>query len=101
MALKIRFRQQGRTNSHSYRLVVTDVRAPRDGKYIESLGWYDPKIHANKPDADLNAERIQFWLEQGAQFTEKAKILVKRIAPAVYHAYNKKNLQKKVAKEKK
>lgn len=95
MALKIRFRQQGRTNSLSYRLVVTDVRSPRDGKYIESLGWYDPKKHADKPDADLNAERILYWLDQGAQLTEKAKILVKRIAPTVYSTYNKKCLEKK------
>ena len=42
MALKIRLRQQGRKNRPFYRMVVTDVRAPRDGKYCEALGWYNP-----------------------------------------------------------
>ncbi len=42
MALKIRLRQQGRNNRPFYRLVVTDVRSPRDGKYVEMLGWYNP-----------------------------------------------------------
>ena len=42
MALMIRLRQQGRTNRQTYRLVVTDKKNPRDGKYIEMLGWYNP-----------------------------------------------------------
>ena len=42
MALKIRLRQQGRNNRPFYRLVVTDARSPRDGKYVEALGWYNP-----------------------------------------------------------
>ncbi len=99
MALKIRFRQQGRTNALTYRLVVTDVRSPRDGKYIESLGWYDPKKHTDKPDADLNAERILYWLGKGAQLTEKAKILVKRISPEIYHSYYKKHVERKAKKK--
>ena len=42
MALKIRLRQQGRAKRAFYRLVVTDSRAPRDGKYLEAVGWYNP-----------------------------------------------------------
>jgi small subunit ribosomal protein S16 len=42
MALKIRLRQQGRKNRQTYRLVVTDIRNPRDGKYLEMIGWYNP-----------------------------------------------------------
>ena len=42
MALKIRLRQQGRKNRPFYRLVLTDSRTPRDGKYVEALGWYNP-----------------------------------------------------------
>ena len=42
MALKIRLRAQGRNNRETYRLVVADGRSPRDGKYMEMLGWYNP-----------------------------------------------------------
>ena len=79
MALKIRLRQQGRRNGLSYRLIVTDSRTPRDGKYVESLGWYDP--HNKETDSELNSERIAHWLKNGAQLSEKAACLVKRKAP--------------------
>jgi len=79
MALKIRLRQQGRRNRLSYRLIVTDSRSPRDGKYVESLGWYDP--HSKETDCSFNSERIAHWLSHGAQLSEKAACLVKRKAP--------------------
>lgn len=79
MALKIRLRQQGRRNRLSYRLIVTDSRSPRDGKYVESLGWYDP--HKADEDSSINSERLAHWLSHGAVLTEKAASLVKRKAP--------------------
>ena len=93
MALKIRLRQQGRTNRLTYRLVVADSRSPRDGKYIENLGYYDPH-HSKDLDGELNEERLQHWIERGADLTEKAYALVARKAPAVIKALNEKELAK-------
>ena len=81
MALKIRFRQQGRKNRQTFRLVVTDIRRPRDGKYLESLGSYDP--HRAQNHLQIDAERLQYWLSKGAELTESAERLVKGVAPAV------------------
>lgn len=81
MALKIRLRSQGRRNHIVYRLVLTDARNPRDGKYIEMLGSYDP--HIKEENAKVDAERVLFWINHGAELTLKAKSLVKRVAPEV------------------
>lgn len=81
MGLKIRLRSQGRRNHIVYRLVLTDARNPRDGKYLELLGSYDPHVKEN--DVKLDAERTLHWLKQGAELTEKAERLVKRAAPEV------------------
>lgn len=80
MVLKIRLRQQGRTNRQTYRLVVTDVRNPRDGKYLEMLGWYNP-FAASEKEASVNIERIQYWMGLGAQVTESVETMLSRVAP--------------------
>lgn len=100
MALKIRLRQQGRTNQISYRLVLTDIRAPRDGKYLECLGWYDPKRKEVNGDAELKADRIDFWLNQGVEISPKACALLKRIAPTVYQTYNQKCVERRAKRNK-
>lgn len=92
MALKIRLRQQGRTNSPFYRMVLTDVRAPRDGKYIEVLGWYNPFEAEQEKNISLNAERIQHWLNLGAEITETAEALVAKVAPSVIRTQTEKAL---------
>ncbi len=81
MALKIRLRQQGRTNRKTYRLVVIDSRTPRDGKYVENLGWYNP--FCTDADASIDGERTLHWVKQGAVLSETASALVKRFAPEV------------------
>ena len=82
MGLKIRLRQQGRTNRLTYRLVVADSRSPRDGKYVENLGHYDPHLEEGK-DAVVKEERIQHWVDNGAEISEKAHALIARKAPAL------------------
>ena len=68
MALKIRRARAGRKKRPFYRIVVADVRAPRDGRYIEKLGTYDPLLpHDNEGRIKLVTERIQYWLGQGAK----------------------------------
>lgn len=99
MALKIRLRQQGRTNRQTYRLVVADVRSPRDGKYVEMLGWYDPTQVDN--NIVVNEERTNYWLSQGAEFTDQARAIVKKAAPQVVAQYQEKVNATKVIKAKK
>jgi small subunit ribosomal protein S16 len=94
MAVKIRLRQQGRKNRQTYRLVVTDVRAPRDGKYIELVGWYQPAETENS--LFVNAERIDHWLSQGAQLTDQARSLVLKAAPEIIRSYQAKVEAKRV-----
>ena len=93
MALKIRLRQQGRTNRLTYRLVVTDSRSPRDGKYVENLGYYDPHLAEGK-DSEVKEDRIQYWIDHGAQMTQKAHALVARKAPGVIKSMKEKVLEK-------
>jgi small subunit ribosomal protein S16 len=82
MALKIRLRQQGRTNRQTFRLVVTDIRNPRDGKYLEMIGWYNP-FSNNTNNSQIDVARIQYWVGLGAQITPNAQTLIERIAPEV------------------
>lgn len=103
MALKIRLRQQGRNNRPFYRLVLTDVRAPRDGKYLEALGWYNPFEAEQEKCLSLNAERIQHWLNLGAEISDNARALVAKMAPSIIRVQKEKVLAqraKKLAKRK-
>lgn len=103
MALKIRLRKQGRTNRAFYRLVVTDARTPRDGKYVEALGWYNPIEAADDKKLSIKSDRIQHWLNVGAQFTGNVEDLIKRIAPEITKGQTEKQQAKrtKVALERK
>ncbi|CAG9045850.1 hypothetical protein NVRI1_00181 [Chlamydia abortus] len=94
MALKIRLRQQGRRNHVVYRLVLADVESPRDGRYIELLGWYDPHSTVNY---QLKSDRIFHWLNRGAELTEKAAVLIKQGAPGVYCELMAKRMARKAA----
>lgn len=80
MGLKIRLRQQGRTNAKAYRLVLADSKSPRDGKYVETLGYYHPLQEGDR-EAKVDKQRIAYWLEMGAEPTEKAAALIVRLSP--------------------
>lgn len=83
MALKIRLRQQGRKNRLVYRLVLSDSRSPRDGKYIELLGWYNPHEKEAEKNLKVEGSRVLHWLRKGAILTEKAEKLVQRATPEI------------------
>lgn len=83
MALKIRLRQQGRKNRVFYRLVVTDSRSPRDGKYVEALGWYNPVEADDNKKMEFKTDRIQHWLSVGAQLTENVEHLIRKSSPEI------------------
>ena len=76
MSVKVRMRRTGGKNDICYRVVATDSRSPRDGSYIEGLGWYDPK----KPGINfqINVERIEYWKSKGAIISDTVKSLVKK-----------------------
>lgn len=103
MALKIRLRQQGKRNFTVYRLVLTDSRSPRDGKYLEMLGWYNPYAVEVEKAISFDADRVQFWLEKGAVLTEKVGKLLKRGSPQLMESYRNKVLksQAKVCQKRK
>lgn len=92
MALKIRLRQQGRTNRAFYRLVVTDSRSPRDGKYVEALGWYNPIEVEDDKKLCFKSDRIQHWLNLGAQLTENAACLIKKTSPDIIRGQTEKKV---------
>ena len=76
MAVSIRLRREGTKNSPYYKVVVADKRSPRDGKFIEIIGTYDPK----KPEHNsaLNIDRVDYWLNKGAQPSDTVRSLIKR-----------------------
>jgi small subunit ribosomal protein S16 len=74
MAVKIRLTRLGKKKQPTYRVVVMDSRKPRDGAYIEQLGFYDPRQSPSL--IEINNERALYWLHTGAQPTERAQKLL-------------------------
>jgi small subunit ribosomal protein S16 len=76
MAVSIRLRREGAKNRPYYKVVVADSRSPRDGKFIEIIGTYDPK----KPDhnSTLKLDRIEHWMSKGAQPSDTVRSLIKK-----------------------
>ena len=83
MALTIRLRKQGRKNRAHFRVVVTESRNKRDGKYVEAIGWYDPQGKEAEKNLMLKNDRVQHWIEQGAQVSERVNSLIAKGAPEV------------------
>lgn len=76
MAVKIRLRRVGRKKSPSYRIVVADSRSPRDGKFIEIIGQYQPRT--GDKALNLLTERANYWLDNGAQPTDTVRSLLRK-----------------------
>lgn len=95
MALKIRLRQQGRTKRPFYRVVVTDSRRPRDGRYVETVGWYNPLETEAEKNINIKGDRVEHWIGQGAILTEKAHALVARANPEIAQTIKEKELARK------
>ena len=74
--VKIRLRRMGAKKRPFYRLVVADSRSPRDGRFIEHLGYYDPLTEPKVVKIDI--EKTMHWLQQGAQPSDSARSLLKR-----------------------
>lgn len=79
MSVKIRLRRMGAKNRPFYRVVVADSRCSNTGRFIETIGYYDPMKPAG--DCVLKLERLEHWKSEGAQVSGNVKALVKRAIP--------------------
>ncbi len=74
MSVKIRLRRVGKRNAPCHRIVVADGRSPRDGRFIECIGTYDPR----GKDEKIDLERADYWVSQGAQPSETVQAIMRR-----------------------
>ena len=76
MAVKIRLKRIGAKKAPFYRVIVADERSPRNGRFIDEIGYYNPLT--NPADIKINAEKANKWLANGAQPTETVRTLLKK-----------------------
>jgi small subunit ribosomal protein S16 len=76
MAVSIRLRREGAKNRPYYKVVVADSRSPRDGKFIEIIGTYDPKKTGH--NSTLKVDRAEYWISKGAQPSDTVRSLLKK-----------------------
>ena len=76
MAVKMRLRRLGAKKAPFYRVIVADSRSPRDGRFIEEIGYYNPLT--NPVEIKIDAEKAKKWISNGAQPTETVKSLLKK-----------------------
>ena len=78
MSVRIRMKKLGRSHRAFFRICAVDKHSPRDGRVIEELGTYDPKVPETDARALLKADRVAYWLGVGAQPSEKVAVLIKK-----------------------
>jgi small subunit ribosomal protein S16 len=74
--VKIRLMRVGKRKQPSYRVVVADSRSPRDGRFIENIGRYNPRVHPST--IDIDEERALHWLQRGAQPSDPVRVLLQK-----------------------
>lgn len=74
MAVKMRLRRMGAKKAPTYRVVIADSRSPRDGRFIEEIGYFNP----NSDELKIDAEKAKVWIKNGAQPTETVRALLKK-----------------------
>ena len=99
--VKIRLSRAGANKRPFYHLVVTDSRNKRDGRYIERLGFYNPFGKEKEEDIRVDLDRVQFWVERGAQISDRVKKLLKLIKISKEDREKIKNLKQEKRKLKK
>ncbi len=78
MAVVIRMKKMGRSHCPYFRICASDKRAPRDGRVLEELGTYDPRVPETDARAVLKADRVDYWLGVGALPSDKVRVLIKK-----------------------
>lgn len=76
MAVKIRLKRMGAKNNPAYRVVVADERSPRDGKFIEEIGTYQPRKQGS--NFELNLDRANYWISVGAQPSDTVASMIRK-----------------------
>jgi len=103
MALKIRLARGGAKKRPFYQIVIADARSPRDGRFVEKVGTYNPMLsHDNEDRIRLNSDRIKYWLSVGAQPTDRVALFLgkaKLIAMPAVHETPLKSAPKAKAQE--
>lgn len=74
--VKLRLRREGKKKYPVYKVVAADIRSPRNGRFIETLGQYNPNVHPAK--IDVKEDRVEHWLRKGAQPTDTVRSLLRR-----------------------
>ena len=82
MSVKIRLRRTGKLNAACHRIVVCDARSPRDGRFIENIGYYDPRHQ----DEKIDLARADYWLGNGAQASDTVNDIIRRARAAAAQA---------------
>jgi small subunit ribosomal protein S16 len=93
-------KKMGRSHQPFFRICAVDKHAPRDGRVLEELGTYDPRVPETDARALLKAERIDYWLGVGAQPSEKVAVLIKKYGSKGTHAAAQKTALEKLAQPK-
>lgn len=78
MSVRIRMKRMGRAHQPFFRICAVDKRSPRDGRVLEELGTYDPRVPDTDARALLKSERIDYWLGVGAQPSDNVAVLIKK-----------------------
>ena len=80
MAVIVRLRRMGGNKKPFFRVVATDSRRPNEGRFLEALGWYDPKKKGT--NFELKAERVEYWVSKGAQLSDTVRSLMRKLRRA-------------------
>ena len=97
MAVKLRLKRMGAKQKPFYRIVAADSRSPRDGRFIETVGTYNPI--KNPEEINVNEEKALYWLNKGAQPTDTVRSLLSKTGITKKFADSKKTTTKKVTKK--
>ena len=100
MSVRIRMKKLGRSHQPFFRICAVDKRAPRDGRVLEELGTYDPRVPETDARAIFNAERVDYWIGVGAQPSENVAILIKKYGTNGTHVGAQKAALEKLAQPK-
>ncbi len=98
MAVKLRLMRMGKTKQPTYRLVAADARSPRNGRFIDLLGTYEPRSRDENPGFKVDADKLHHWLGNGAQPTERVQKLLEQNGVLTGDAAAKTMAAKKQAK---
>lgn len=100
MAVRIRMKKMGRAHQPFFRICAVDKHAPRDGRVLEELGTYDPRVPDTDARALLKAERIDYWIGVGAQPSVNVAVLIKKYGTNGTHVAAQKAALERVAQPK-